>query len=31
MKILVVLYDDPMSGYPHSYARDSIPQISSRN
>ncbi|QSR85409.1 NAD-dependent formate dehydrogenase [Methylacidimicrobium sp. B4] len=27
MKILCVLYDDPVKGYPPSYARDSIPVI----
>ncbi|VVM07659.1 formate dehydrogenase [Methylacidimicrobium cyclopophantes] len=27
MKILCVLYDDPINGYPPSYARDSIPVI----
>lgn len=27
MKILVVLYDDPVDGYPKSYARDSIPKL----
>ncbi|HYN37578.1 MAG TPA: NAD-dependent formate dehydrogenase, partial [Actinomycetota bacterium] len=26
-KVLCVLYDDPVDGYPSSYARDSIPQI----
>jgi formate dehydrogenase len=26
-KILCVLYDDPIDGYPTSYARDSIPRI----
>jgi formate dehydrogenase len=26
-KILCVLYDDPISGYPTSYARDSVPKI----
>lgn len=26
-KILCVLYDDPVTGYPKSYARDSIPVI----
>ena len=26
-KILCVLYDDPVDGYPKSYARDSIPKI----
>jgi formate dehydrogenase len=26
-KILCVLYDDPVSGYPNSYARDGIPKI----
>ncbi|MFD9698794.1 NAD-dependent formate dehydrogenase [Lentzea sp. NPDC059081] len=28
MKILCVLYDDPVSGYPHSYARDDLPALS---
>lgn len=27
MKILAVLYDDPIDGYPKSYARDSIPKL----
>jgi formate dehydrogenase len=27
-KVLCVLYDDPVTGYPKSYARDSIPKIS---
>lgn len=26
-KILCVLYDDPVDGYPQSYARDSIPKL----
>lgn len=26
-KVLCVLYDDPVTGYPKSYARDSIPKI----
>jgi formate dehydrogenase len=26
-KVLCVLYDDPVDGYPKSYARDSIPRI----
>ncbi|MDP1602246.1 MAG: NAD-dependent formate dehydrogenase [Legionella sp.] len=26
-KVLCVLYDDPTSGYPKTYARDTIPQI----
>jgi formate dehydrogenase len=26
-KVLCVLYDDPVSGYPSSYARDDIPRI----
>jgi formate dehydrogenase len=26
-KVLCVLYDDPVSGYPNSYARDGIPKI----
>ena len=28
-KVLCVLYDDPVDGYPNSYARDDIPQITS--
>ena len=28
-KVLCVLYDDPASGYPSSYTRDDIPQITS--
>src|SRR6266851_729759 len=28
-KVLCVLYDDPVDGYPSSYARDEIPQIGS--
>ena len=28
-KVLCVLYDDPVDGYPPSYARDSIPQVNS--
>jgi formate dehydrogenase len=28
-KVLCVLYDDPVSGYPKTYARDAIPTISS--
>ena len=27
MKVLCVLYDDPVDGYPTSYARDDIPRI----
>lgn len=27
MKILLVLYDDPVTGYPKKYARDDIPHI----
>ena len=27
-KVLCVLYDDPIDGYPTSYARDDIPVIS---
>lgn len=27
MKIVAVLYDDPVKGYPKTYARDSIPKI----
>jgi formate dehydrogenase len=26
-KVLCVLYDDPVNGYPTSYARDAIPTI----
>ena len=26
-KILCVLYDDPVDGYPKKYARDDIPKI----
>jgi formate dehydrogenase len=26
-KVLCVLYDDPVGGYPQSYARDAIPKI----
>ena len=26
-KILCVLYDDPVSGYPTQYARESIPEL----
>ena len=26
-KILCVLYDDPIGGYPKSYARDGIPRV----
>ena len=26
-KVLCVLYDDPVDGYPDSYARDEIPRI----
>ena len=26
-KIIVVLYDDPVDGYPKTYARDDIPEI----
>ncbi|MGI8658053.1 MAG: NAD-dependent formate dehydrogenase, partial [Candidatus Limnocylindria bacterium] len=26
-KVLCVLYDDPVDGYPSSYARDGIPEI----
>jgi formate dehydrogenase len=26
-KVLCVLYDDPITGYPKSYARDSLPEI----
>jgi len=28
-KVLCVLYDDPIDGYPESYARDAIPSITS--
>jgi formate dehydrogenase len=28
-KVLCVLYDDPVGGYPTSYARDDIPQVES--
>jgi formate dehydrogenase len=27
VKILIVLYDDPVDGYPETYARDSIPKL----
>ena len=27
MKILCVLYDDPVGGYPTSYPRDDLPRI----
>ncbi|MDX8029011.1 NAD-dependent formate dehydrogenase [Lentzea sp. BCCO 10_0856] len=27
MKILCVLYDDPVSGYPKTYARDDLPEL----
>ena len=27
MKVLCVLYDDPVDGYPNSYARDTLPEI----
>ena len=27
MKIIAVLYDDPVTGYPKKYARDSLPKI----
>ena len=26
-KVLLVLYDDPVDGYPSSYARDDLPKI----
>src|ERR1700745_3796915 len=26
-KVLCVLYDDPVDGYPRSYARDDVPKI----
>jgi len=26
-KVLLVLYDDPVTGYPKSYARDDVPKI----
>jgi formate dehydrogenase len=29
MKVVAVLYDDPITGYPKTYARDSIPEIKS--
>lgn len=28
-KVLCVLYDDPVSGYPPTYAREGIPAIAS--
>ena len=28
-KVLCVLYDDPVSGHPKSYARDGIPKVES--
>ena len=28
-KVLCVLYDDPIGGYPPSYARDGVPKIES--
>ncbi|HLR96832.1 MAG TPA: NAD-dependent formate dehydrogenase [Jiangellaceae bacterium] len=28
MKVLCVLYDDPVDGYPRTYARDSVPEFS---
>jgi len=30
-KVLCVLYDDPVDGYPTSYARDAIPRIERYN
>lgn len=27
MKIIAVLYDDPVNGYPKTYARDSLPKV----
>ncbi|MDT5150776.1 MAG: formate dehydrogenase, partial [Mycobacterium sp.] len=27
-KVVVVLYDDPIDGYPTSYARDGLPELS---
>ena len=27
MKILCVLYDDPITGMPESYARDDLPKL----
>ena len=27
-KVLCVLYDDPVGGYPKSYARDTLPALS---
>ncbi len=29
VKVLCVLYDDPVEGYPSAYARDEIPRITS--
>jgi len=26
-KIICVLYDDPVTGYPTSYARDDLPKL----
>ena len=26
-KVICVLYDDPIGGYPKSYARDDIPRL----
>ena len=26
-KVVCVLYDDPVAGYPSSYARDNVPRI----
>jgi formate dehydrogenase len=28
-KVLCVLYDDPVDGYPPSYARDDVPESAS--
>ena len=28
-KVLCVLYDDPVDGYPPAYARDGVPEIAS--
>ena len=27
MKVLCVLYDDPVDGYPKAYARDEVPRL----
>jgi hypothetical protein len=26
-KVICVLYDDPIEGYPHAYARDDLPTL----